>query len=135
MFWISPEMAEAIAGLQTTVSGTEDPTWNAWLEAMQQYAQASNSSGLTRTNFWLVVGIPKKDFSEKIEWHEEIPMLMPASGVGKLIGLAQTKDDLNKIIEADQGNVHLTYKVKIQGQKAWRDLVEFLAQHDMLEKE
>ena len=147
--WDPPEVIEAFQaqGLNTTTSGTQgsgtlDPIWNIWQGLMKDYAESSNSSGLPRLNFWLVVSLPGESFSDKLVWHEDIPMLVPSSGTGTLLGLAQTRSELDKMMEEDAqgvggktGNVHLTYKVKIQGQKAWRDLLNFLAEHDMLEHE
>ena len=136
VFWIPPEAAAALAASQgyTTTSGT-DAAWNDWQSLMKQYQDATNSGGLPRTSFWLVIGLPADDYSERIEMHDEIPMLMPVSGSGVLVGLAKEKTELDKMLMEDEKHVHLTYKVKIQGQKAWRDLIEFLAKHDMLEKE
>jgi len=151
VFFIPHEIAAAWAASQnrvrtTVTSGTAvpppppvhdptDPAWGAWQATMRDYSNAANSDGLTHLNFWLVVSLPADSFSEKLEWHSEIPMLVPVSGTGKLLGLAQGKDDLDAMLHEDRANVHLTYKVKIQGQNAWRDLLEFLAEHNMLEKE
>ncbi len=152
--WYPPEMIEAFQaqGLDTTASGTQgswiqgsgslDPTWNIWQGLMKDYAESNNSAGLPKLNFWLVISLPGESFSDTLVWHEEIPMLVPSSGTGALLGLAQTRSELDKMMQEDAqgtggktGNVHLTYKVKIQGQKAWRDLLDFLAEHDMLEHE
>jgi len=82
-----------------------------------------------------VISLPGDHYSEQLEWHSELPMLIPTSGSGKLMGLAQNKDALDEMITGDKDNVHLTYKVKIQGQQAWRELLEFLAERGMIEKE
>jgi hypothetical protein len=135
VYWIPPEEAYAWSGILVASGSAMDPAWENWRELMSQYQQATNSSGLTRISFWLVVGLPGDSFSDKLEFHEEVPMLMPISGSGKFLGIAQSKAELDKMVTSDKDNVHLTYKVKLQGQKAWRDLLEFLATHDMLEKE
>jgi len=137
VFYVSPETVAAWMATQsqTTASGTMDPGWAAWQDMIDQYQGGANSGGLPKLNFWLVVALPGKDYSERIEWHENLPMLVPVSGSGVLTGLAQSNAELTKMLTEDSGNVHLTYKVKIQGQKAWRDLLEFLAEHGMLEKE
>jgi len=142
MFWFTPAMLEAAAAGQVTASGSVDPAFLAWTAQMRDYQGATNSGGLPKLNFWLVISLPGDNFSEKLEWHEELPMLMPASGTGALLGLAQTKAELDEMMfedaktkEGKTGNIHLTYKVKIQGSKAWRDLIDFMAKHDMIEKE
>ncbi len=137
MFDVSPETIAAWAATQsqTTASGTMGPGWSAWQDMINQYQDGANAAGLPKLDFWLVIALPGKDYSERIEWHEDLPMLMPTSGSGVLTGLAQSNAELNKMLTEDSGNVHLTYKVKIQGQEAWRDLLEFLAEHGMLEKE
>lgn len=102
---------------------------------MRDYAEATSADGLPKVHFWLVVALPGANYANKLDWHHEIPMLMPVSGTGKFLGIAPTKSYLDKMVLADKDNVHLTFKVKIQGQTAWRDLIEFLAKHDMLENE
>ncbi len=116
-------------------SGTQDAAWKAWQYMAQQYQKATNSAGARKVNFWMVISLPGDSYSETLGWHDDLPMLMPASGTGTFLGLARTKAELDKMILNDQENVHLTYKVKIQGRQSWRDLVEFLATHDMLEPE
>ncbi len=147
--WYPPDIIAAIQeqGLSALASGTQsrgilDPAWAVWQGLMKGYAGSYNSADLSKLNFWLIISLPGDSFSDKLAWHEEIPMLVPSSGTGSLLGLAQTKSELDRMLEEDSkgtggkpGNVHLTYKVKVQGQQAWRDLLEFLAEHDMLEKE
>jgi hypothetical protein len=92
-------------------------------------------AGSPKNNFWVVVALPGDEFSECLEWHETIPMLIPASGTGKMIGIAQNRGELDKMVTEDGENVHLTYKVKLQGPIAWRKFLELMAEHNMLEKE
>ena len=147
--WISTDIIEALrdhaleipaSGVQS--SGGMDAVWNAWQGMMKMYSEDSNAGGLSKLSFWLVISLPGDSYSEKLEWHDKIPMLVPSSGTGSLLGLARTKAELDEMMFEDSkakdgrpGNVHLTYKVGVQGQKAWRDLLNFLAEHDMLEKE
>jgi len=84
-------------------------------------------------NFWIVVSFPKENYSEQLEWHEEVPMLVPASGTGNLKGIAKNRDDLNVMV-TDEDHIHLTYKIKVRGRNLV-ELLEFLAKHDMVEKE
>jgi hypothetical protein len=150
--WFPPEMIAALQGqayrsAPTTASGIQssgnsDPAWAAWQSLMKEYSGDTNSGGLPKLNFWLVISLPGESYSEKLDWHDKVPMLMPASGTGILLGLAQTKEELEEMMFEDAkgkdgkpGNVHLTYKVKVQGQNAWRDLLDFLAEHDMLEQD
>lgn len=136
--WFSPELIYAMQTqnpLATVTSGTSDPIWETWQQFSQQYQRTTNAAGMSRLDFWLVIALPKSNYSEKIEWHESLPMLMPTSGTGRLLGIAKSRSELDKMLTNDTDNVHLTYKVKIQGQQAWRNLFEFLATHDMLEKE
>jgi hypothetical protein len=143
MFWnIPPEAAAAYAAAmshgQVAASGTtevQDQAYRQWQGMMREYSEATFSDGLPKVHFWLVVGLPGANYANHLDWHHDIPMLMPASGTGKFLGVAPTKADVDKMIEDDPANVHLTFKVKIQGQTAWRDLIEFLARHDMLENE
>lgn len=117
----------------TTASGIMDSDWAAWQEATVGYGDYF--AGQTKVNFWMVVALPGGSFSEQLEEHESLPMLVPTSGCGEFLGTARTKVELDKMLVEDKKNVHLTYKVKIQGQQDWRDLLEFLGNHDMLEKE
>jgi hypothetical protein len=144
--WFSSDITTALQAQATasgTLQGSVDSVWLAWQNMMQQHQKPSSSvNSFPKLNFWLVVSLPGDDYSEKLEWHHEIPMLIPASGTGRLLGLARTKPELDAMLLEDSqskrgktGNIHLTYKVKIQGQESWRSLLEFLATHDMLEKE
>lgn len=140
--WFTPEIAAAYAasqGQNSAVSGTtsevQDQSFQQWQGMMKDYAEASSANGLPKVHFWVVIALPGGDYANKLGWHHEIPMLMPISGTGKFLGVAPTKSALDDMVEADKDNVHLTFKVKIQGQTAWRELLEFLATHDMLENE
>jgi hypothetical protein len=144
--WFTQEMIEGlraqgldmshvvpVSGTARTLSPT-DEEWAAWLKAMKEYADKTGASGLEKLNFWIIIKLPKK-FGDKLEWHEEVPMIMPAPGVGELLGIAKDKNELQNILEDNSDCAHLVYKVKIQGQAAWRSLVEFMAKNNMLEHE
>lgn len=112
----------------------EGPSYTAWAEQMQTYQKYLNTAGEPKC-FWIVLGLPGNNYSDKLEWHKEIPMVVPIKGEGKLIGIASSKEQVDALIAKDQDNVHLVFKAKIQGEDAWRKLLEFLGTHAMLEKE
>ena len=64
-----------ISGVQQWLvsSGTEDAGYEDWQHLMKEYAMGSNSAGLPKTNFWLAIGLPANDYSDKIKWHESVP--------------------------------------------------------------
>ncbi len=124
----------ATASGTAIVEGHDDEAYMAWATAMSHYAVTNNSKGLPTIGFWLVVRLDKEDFSEKIEFHEKIPMMMPIAGTGMLIGIARDRNELDKILDREPDKyVYLTYRVKLQGQNAWRTLLEFMGEHDMLD--
>lgn len=140
MYWIPPEAVSAWLALHggvETISGSGEinPTALQWQQRMVEYSEGYASSASVPVNFWLVLSLPGASYSDKLEWHSEAPMLMPVSGEGQLLGLAQTRESLQDMIEKDPANVHLTFKVRIQGQRAWRELIEFLGTHGMIENE
>ena len=148
-YYLPPELAAMIAAnygdppvSRNQSNQVEDPAWEDWQEIIKEYRGETNSGVLPKLNFWLVISLPGGDYSDKIEWHEKTPMLVPSPGTGTLLGIAKSRAELDEMLCEDSeskngkpGNVHLVYKVKIQGKKAWRDLIEFLADHDCLEKE
>lgn len=148
IFGITQEQIQYWMGMQqATASGTADPIYQQWQESMKQYAADVGSGGAPTTNFWVVVSLPKENFSERVYVHGDLPLIMPNSGTGTLEGIATTKAELDKMTIAEgpgpnQGDewkedprrkkMFITYKVKLQGYKAWRDLIEFCGEHDML---
>lgn len=123
-------------------SGTQgDEAYRLWSDAMKQYASETNSHGLPATKFWLILRVPKTGFSDKIEMHESIPMLIPKKGCGELVGVAREKPELDALIEPrdnlpddSRGDyIYLTYRVRLQGQEAWRAFLEFAGKHNMLD--
>ena len=139
---------EDLQRMSATSSGTasDDTVYAQWAEALQDYAEQTNSQGLPSTTFWIVLEIPKKNFSEKIEDHPTLPLQMPVSGTGTLTGIARTQEEVDEMtipagpdrktgkVAADprRDNVYMTYKIKLQGKQAWRDFIEFCGEHDML---
>jgi len=129
------------AGLSVaTASGTaiieqpDDAAYSMWAAGMANYAVTTNSPGTPSVGFWLVVRLDKSNFSETIEFHEKIPMMIPKEGTGALIGIARDRDELDKVLSTEPDKyVYLTYRVKLQGQHAWRTLLEFMGEHDMLD--
>ena len=147
MFYpFTQEMIQEMMAASGTSTSTEGPAYAQWAEAMKDYAGKTNSQGLPSVTFWLVLEIPKKNFSEKIEDHLTLPLQMPVSGTGTLTGIARTQEELDKMTipagpdpktgktEPDprRDNVYMTYKIKLQGKQTWRDLIEFCGEHDML---
>ena len=127
-------MTAAVSG--TTVVDSDDEAYQMWAEAMSNYASSTGSGGLDSVEFWLVVRLKAKDFSETLEVHKKLPMLIPKIGTGSLVGIARTSEELDTMVQKQTDKyVYLTYKIKLQGQHAWRTLLEFLGEHDMLEKQ
>ena len=125
-----------IEDYDVAVSGTTDEIAYSYQQAMQQYAAITGSQGATSTGFWFVVKLPKKNFSETLEMHPELPMMVPKEGTGELVGVARDSRELDKLLEkTSEEFVHLTYKVKIQGKHAFRTLIEFLAEHNMIDQD
>ncbi len=126
--------AAAVSG--TAVIESDDEAYRHWAESMAGYASSTNSGGMPSIGFWLVVRLDADNFSETLEMHQKLPMMIPADGTGVLIGIARDQNELDKIVEAETGKyVYLTYKIKLQGQHAWRTLLEFMGEHNMLEKQ
>ncbi len=124
-----------------TDSGESNPAYRQWQDAMKQYAKNAGVDGLGASRFWVLLRLPADKFSEKVEFHETIPMWIPKEDEGEFAGLAMNSTEIDKVIEStldeETGNnkyVYLVYAVKIQGAKSWRDLLEFLGEHAMLEK-
>ena len=67
----------------TTASGVLSPLtgeYDVWLKVMKRYQEVLGYDGHPKANFWLVVGLPANDFSNQIEFHPYIPMLVLTSG-------------------------------------------------------
>ncbi len=129
------EAMSVAAASGTIVVETDDEAYRIWAESMTNYASTTNAVGLPALNFWLVVRLDARDFSDTIEMHQKLPMMIPKEGAGALIGLARTQEELDAIVEENTDKfVYLTYKIKLQGQHAWRTLLEFMGEHNMLDK-
>ena len=83
------DIGQAWANMHTTSSGAAvDPDSVAYQARTKAYA------GLTDVkNFWLVVALPGDNYSEKITWHDDAPMLVPVSGSGTLLGISRSSDE------------------------------------------
>ncbi len=126
--------AGAVSG--TIVLDSDDEAYSVWAQAMATYSTNTNSRGLPSISFWLIVRLDAENFSESLEMHPALPMMVPKDGAGALIGIARTEEELHAVIEEDTDKyVYLTYKVRLQGQHAWRALLEFMGEHDMLDKD
>jgi len=126
--------AGAVSG--TIVIDSDDEAYSVWAQAMATYSTNTNSRGLPSISFWLIVRLDAENFSENLEMHPALPMMVPKDGAGALIGVARTEEELHDVIKEDTDKyVYLTYKVRLQGQHAWRSLLEFMGEHDMLDKD
>ncbi len=138
--YIDTSMLAQLAGIglddyNATVTGTDQIDYG-YQQAMQQYAAMTGSQGAPSTEFWFVVKLPKKNFSESLEMHPDLPMMVPKEGTGELVGVVRDLRELDNLLkETSKEYVHLTYKVKIQGKHAFRTLIEFMAKHDMLDQD
>ena len=140
---------DALRSLGIVVSGTEhDQIYQQWLGTMKEYS--TSITGVEPCyEFWLVVRMWGHNYSEHLVDHHILPMMVPSSGTGDLVGIARTKDELDDMItpgvdlktgrakpEDHRGDyVYLTYKVKLRGEESWRDLLEYLGTHGMLDKD
>jgi len=137
--FVVPNLYEDMAA--GAVSGTiaidsDDAAYQVWAQAMATYSTDTNSKGLPSINFWLIVRVDAENFSETLEMHPNLPMMIPRDGAGALIGMARTEEELHDVIKEDTDKyVYLTYKIRLQGQHAWRSLLEFMGEHDMLDKD
>jgi len=129
-------------------AGSEhDSIYSQWEEAMEAYSNSTNSSGLPQITFWMVIALPKKNFSENVELHPTLPMFVPTADAGELVGIATTREELDKITipkgpgkhsderwkdDPRRNKIFIVYKIKLQGRKAWKDLLEFCSERDML---
>ena len=148
MFWFFPpgtSQQEALAALTVQTQGvttsgvqeSQDDLFREWQQQMDEYNRVHHShfEGSPKNAFWVVVALPGDEFSENLEWHPTLPMLIPASGTGKMVGIAQDRVALEKMMVEDAKNVHLTYRIKLQGPHSWRKFLELMAEHGMMEKE
>jgi hypothetical protein len=127
-------------------SGGGSAAYQNWVEAIEKHnleLNSQSSSVQATTRFWLILRVRKEKFSERLVYHEQFPMLVPAEGEGELWGIASSLDQVNQMITPDpdkpmdnrRGHVYLLYKISVEGSKDWRALLDFLAQRDMLERE
>ena len=118
--------------------------------AQQQAAIAvSDSKEGPRLDLWMVVEIKKENFSEKIEFDEELGVFLAPEG--KFVGFALTRHDVDEMTTAKlhevetpgeiEGTTHtelasqyvyLTYKAELKGAEALKKLLGFLVSEGML---
>jgi hypothetical protein len=98
---------------------------------------------------WLVVALPADDFSKKIDYNEELDLLLAPEG--NFVGFAHTREELSEMTTAKLGEievpngpkdapsievladyVYLTYKAEFKGTEDLQKLLEFLLAEGML---
>lgn len=110
---------------------------------MADYLASLEAGAAIQTRFWIVLRVKKQDFGERLEMHPTLDMMVPKDGFGEFVGIVRNGDELHNTVTADPKKdddtkrdfIYLTYKVKVQGQTGWRNLIEFLAQNEMLEED
>ncbi len=116
-------------------SGTQDmEEYAEWMHSQQEYATSNGASGLTATNFYLVLAFPQGDFADKIDMHPDLPMMVPTSGTTPpILGVFSDEKAATVAMDKDNERVHLMYKLKLRGHAGIRDFLEFMATHDMMD--
>jgi hypothetical protein len=133
MFWHIPQ--DTLAEMASSDDESVRQVAEAWAQNMAQYSQKTGASGMPIKNFYIVLRMNKKDFSEKIEFIAEPPMMLPKEECGEFVGIARNKDELDKMVEEKNDDyIHLVFQAKIQGRAAWRDLLMFMGNHNMLQQ-
>lgn len=152
--YLSAEVIAQLAAQAATVSGGDGYT-NPWaaLAAAAEMGElnldAGPGLGVFSIDLWMIVEVPKEKFSDKIEYDEELNLLLAPEG--KFAGFAKTRAEADKmttsklkeveIREAPEGGVHkefvgdsvyLTYKAEINGTSDLRKLLEFFLSEGML---
>lgn len=147
--YFPPDM-QVLYDAGVVASGTpSDEVYRQWIENMLEYSQQTNSQGSSTYRFWVVVRLAARNYSERLAYHETLPMMIPTAGTGELVGFARTEEELTELMtpqlnketgefsEAELRKteyVYLTYKVRVRGEESWRRLLDFLGSHDMLEQ-
>lgn len=110
---------------------------------LASYMAALNGAADSQTRFWIVLRVKKQDFSNRLEMHPAVDMIIPRDGFGEFVGVVRNQEELVNLISPDPKDsndkkrdfVYLTYKVKVTEQTVWRNLIEFLAKNEMLEED
>jgi len=141
MQYIPPEYYEYLEAAHTNMynnfygavtSGNE--VYHDWVAQMQELADTNNSSGMPKTSFWVVVRLPKRNFSESITWHPDLPMLVPTSGTEiHLLGVYGKIEEANLAMREDENHVHLAYKMRLQGSNTIYKFLEHMAKNNMID--
>lgn len=107
----------------------------AWASMMHDYSEETCAAGMPSTYFWLAIQLPRDNYADKIDFHPELPMMVPVSGTQtKILGVFSSKKSAESAMAEDEKHVHLLYKLKIQGSTATYKFLEFMAEHNMMEK-
>lgn len=116
------------------VASGEEDAYTAWYESHQDYIRSFSNYGQTSTSFYLVLKFPKHEFSEQLEMHERIPMMVPASGVhAKFLGVYNNKLRADAAMAEDTAHVHLVYNLKIKSGEDLQKFLELMADNHMIE--
>lgn len=106
-----------------------------WEASIRKYASNSYDSTAPSAYFWIAIGLPRHDYADKIDFHPSIPMLVPVSGTKvKILGIFSDRRAADIAMEEDEENVHLLYKLRLQGGNAVYQFLEYAASHGMIEK-
>ncbi len=119
----------------------------AYMKQLEEASEEIPSGPLV--NLWLVVKLPADDFSKKIEYNEEMDLLLAPEG--EFVGFAHTREELTVMTTAKLGEtevqgepeeaptievladyVYLTYKAEFRGTEDLQKLLEFLLAEGML---
>lgn len=124
------------SGIYPSSSPIDDEPYLNWVREMKQYAEDTNAAGAKPVFFWMVFKLPKENFADQIEMHESIPMMIPKTGCGYLLAIVGSRDEAEELISEEiEQYVYLTYKCRMQGQHAWRALLDFMGKHNMLDRD
>ena len=130
---------------RSTVSGTSlsGDTIQNWMTALESQSRNVTSSNQSSVDMWYVVQMPGGDYADNLYEHPEIPMMVPKKG--RFIGIARTKDEMEKMTndwDENQPNtsgkprhVYLVYKIQIRGVKQMLETLEFFHSRGMLQRQ
>lgn len=128
---IDPGDAPATSG----TTGGVDNMYAAWQAHMREYAAKTCAAGTPSTYFYIALGLPQDNYADKIDYHPDLPMMVPVSGTPvKVLGVFPDKKAADVAMEEDREHVHLLYKLKLQGCIPIYKFLEFMAEHNMMEK-
>ena len=126
-----------MSGMGMPISGSQDTEENMWSEYVNPYNQqrANSTSSLSSTNFYLVLAFPQGDFADRIDVHPKHEMLVPtSSNVAPILGVFRDDKIATQKMDADVENVHLMYKLRINGGEDLQKFLDFMAENNMMDK-